>query len=173
MPCSLTQDFNLDCRDAIGGLKIVYFIETSNISAIVDASGVVTTITKATGKIFRKYALIRDTSNFTDTLTVSEANGTVFAAETLEVIINKMQANTRNEIMLLARTNLTAVVGDNSGKYFMLGREFGLVLATGTGATGTAWGDRNGYTLSFAGNERELAYEVSSAAVATLQTPGA
>lgn len=171
MACALTQDMNLDCRDAIGGLKVVYFIETSNISSYTDASGVVTAITKVTGKIFRKYALIRDTSNFTDVLTTSEQNGTVFAAETLEIIINKMQANTRNEIMLLARTNLTAVVGDNSGKYFLLGREFGLVLATGTGASGTAWGDRNGYTLSFAGNERELAYEVQASVITTLQTP--
>lgn len=172
MACSLTQDFNLDCRDAIGGLKVVYLIETPNISTYTDASGVVTAITKVTGKIFRKYTLIRDTSNFTDVLTVSEQNGTVFAAETLDLIINKMQANTRNEIMLLGRNNLTAVVGDNSGKYFLLGREFGLVLATGTGASGTAWGDRNGYTLAFAGNERELAYEVSSSVITTLQTPG-
>lgn len=172
MACALTQDFNLDCRDAIGGVKVVYFIETSNISSITDASGVISAITKVTGKVFRKYALIRDTSNFTDTLTVNEANGTVFAAEVLEIVINKMQANTRNEIMLLARTNVTAVVGDNSGKYFMLGREFGLVLGSAVGATGTAWGDRNGYTLPFAGNERELAYEVSSSVITTLQTPG-
>lgn len=173
MPCSLTQDFNLDCRDSIGGVKVVYLIEIGNISSVVDASGVVTTITKATGKVFRKYSLIRETSNFTDTLTISEQNGTVFAAQALEIIINKLQANTRNEIMLIARTNVAAVVGDNNGKYWLLGRENGLVLGAAAGASGTAWGDRNGYTLPFAGNERELAYEVSSSVVSTLQTPGA
>lgn len=171
--CSLTQDFNLDCRDAIGGIKIVYLIEIGNISAIVDASGVITTITKATSKVFRKYTLIRDTSHATETLTVSEQNGTVFSAQQVEIIINKRQANTRNEIMLLAQNNLAMVVTDNNNKNFLYGREFGLVLTAAVAGTGTAWGDRNGYTLPFAGNERVLAYEVSDAAMATLQTPGA
>lgn len=171
--CALTQDFNLDCRDSIGGVKIVYLIEKSNITSYTDASGVVTAITKATGTIFRKYSLIRETSNFTDTLTVSEANGTVFAAQALEIIINKLQANTRNEIMLIARNNITVVAGDNNGKYWLLGKDYGLVLAAAAAASGTAWGDRNGYTLPFAGNELQLAEEVSASVIATLQTPGA
>lgn len=172
--CALTQDFNLnaDCRDAIGGIKAVFFLEIGNVSSVVDVSGVVTVITKAAGTIFRKYTLIRATSNASDALTVSEANGTIFSAQTLEIIINKRDANTRNEIMILGRVNVAAVVTDNNGKSFLYGREFGLTMGAGTGATGTAWGDRNGYTLPFAGNERELAPEVSDAVMLTLQTPG-
>jgi hypothetical protein len=168
MACALTQDFNLDCRDSIGGVKIVSVIEVGNVSAMTDASGVVTAITKVSGKVFRKYTLIRDTSSASETLTVNEQNGTVFAAQTVDIIINKRQANTRNEIMLMAKNNLIFIVTDNNGKNFMYGKEFGLVLSAGVAATGTAWGDRNGYTLPFAGNERELAYEVSDSAMATL-----
>lgn len=173
MPCALTQDYNLDCRDAIGGIKTAYFMEIGNVIAIVDASGVVNTITKVTGKIFRKYALIRATSNSSETLTVSEPNGTVYSAQTLEIILNKRQANTRNEIMLLAKNNLITVVTDNNNNSWLYGRENGLVMGAGVAASGTAWGDRNGYTLPFAGEERELAYQVSDACLATLQTPGA
>ncbi len=35
-----------------------------------------------------------------------------------------------------------------------LGRENGLELTTGTGASGAAFGDMSGYTLTFAGAER-------------------
>jgi hypothetical protein len=170
--CALTQDFNLDCRDSIGGVKTIYLIEAGNISAVTEASGVVSAITKTAGSVFRKYSLIRDTSNATETLTVNEQNGTVFAAQAVEVIINKRQANTRNEIMLLAKNNISFVVVDMNGKAFLYGREFGLVLGAGVAATGTAWGDRNGYTLPFAGNEKELAPEVQVSVIATLQTPG-
>lgn len=173
--CALTQDFNLnaDCRDAIGGIKAVYFIEIGNVVSVTDASGMVTAITKATGAVFRKYTLIRQTSKASDSLTVNEQNGTIFSAHTLEIIINKRNANTRNEIMIMGRVNLQAVVTDNNGKSFLYGKDFGLTLGAGTGDTGTAWGDRNGYTLPFAGNERELALEVSDAVMLTLQTPGA
>lgn len=172
MACSLTQGFNLDCRDSIGGLKEVYIIEKGNVSATTEASGIVSAITKSTGTRFWKYALIRETSNFDQTITSNEANGTVFYAQTLQIILNKMQASVRNEIMLLAKNNIIAVAVDNNGKGWLLGEEQGLVLG-GNSGSGTAWGDRNGSTLTFTGNEKELAPEVSSSCIETLETPGA
>lgn len=172
MACALTQDFNLDCRDSIGGVKEVYIIEIGNVSAVTEASGVVSAITKSTGKFFRKYSLIRQTSHFEDTGAISEANGTNFINQTGELIINKKQANTRNEVMLLAKNNLAFVVIDLNGKGWLFGREYGLVLGAYVAGTGTAWGDRNGYTLPFAGSEREPSPEVSLSCIATLQTPG-
>lgn len=58
MACALTQDLTLDCRDSVGGLKEVYVIELGNVSTMTVTSGVVTALTKATGKKFRKYSLI-------------------------------------------------------------------------------------------------------------------
>ena len=34
MACALTQGYSLDCRDSLGGITEVYFIEKGNISAI-------------------------------------------------------------------------------------------------------------------------------------------
>lgn len=172
--CVLTQDFNLnaDCRDAIGGIKEIYVIEIGNVSSVTEASGVVTAITKATGSYFRKYTLIRATSKASDTVTTSEQTGTVFSTQSVEIVINKRNANIRNEIMIMARVNLQFVVVDNNNNAFLYGRDFGLTMGAGTGDTGTAWGDRNGYTLPFSGNERELALQVADSVIATLQTPG-
>lgn len=172
MACVLTQGLNLDCRDSVGGIKEVYITEIGNVSAVTEASGVVTAITKATGKRFWKYSLIRDTSNFDQVPTVSEQNGTVFYAQTLQIIMNKMQASTRNEILLLAQNNIAAVVVDNNGTGWLLGKEFGLVLNGGNSGSGTAWGDRNGSTLPFAGNEKQLAPTVSSSVISALETIG-
>ncbi|CAB5218026.1 hypothetical protein UFOVP208_40 [uncultured Caudovirales phage] len=168
MPCSLTQNYNLDCRDSVGGLKEVYFIETPNITAITEASGVVTAITKTSGTKFYKYQLVKQTSMFEDALTVNEENGTLYSAQKLSIVLNKMQANTRNEILLLGKNLITAIAADRNGKYFLLGATNGLVVKTAKGETGTKMGDRNGYLIEFDGSEPLMAQEVSSSIITGL-----
>jgi hypothetical protein len=170
--CALTSDYSFGCDVGAGGNKEAYFIEKENITGYTESSGTITAITKATGKIFRKYQLVLETSNWTETITGNRQNGTNFYAQAGTVIINKQQVAVRNEIMLLAKNQLVAVVKDNNGFFKLYGRDDGLMLLGGTADTGTAWADRNGYTLNFTGNERELAPFVSDATIATLQTPG-
>lgn len=168
MPCALTQSLTLDCRDSIGGLKSVMFIESANVSAITAAAGVVTAITKVTGKKFYKYELVKETSQFTETFTSSVANGTFFYAQELAIVLNKLQTNTRNEILLLAQNNLLAIAEDKNGKYWLLGRLNGLDVTGGNAASGTANGDRSGYTITLTAQEKELAIEVQSSIIAGL-----
>lgn len=170
--CALMQDYNLDCRDSVGGIKEVYFMELGNLSSFVEASGVITTITKAAGKRFFKYQLVKQTTMFDDTLTGNEENGTLFSTQKLTLNLNKMQANTRNELTLMAKNLVVAVAVDRNGKGFMLGATNGLVLKTTKGESGTKMGDRNGYALDFEGVEPNMAQEVSSAMVLALTTVG-
>jgi ligand-binding sensor domain-containing protein len=168
MACALTQGYTLDCKDSIGGIKSVWFIATGDVSSVAEASGVVTAITKASGKVFYKYQLVKNSSSLTENVNANVQNGTVFYAQELSIILNKLQANTRNEILLLAKNNLLAVVEDANGKYWLLGKQNGIDLTGGNGATGTAQGDRSGYTLTFSGSEKELAPEVTSSLIAGL-----
>lgn len=168
MACALTQGYTLDCKDSVGGIKAVWFIASDDVSAITEASGIVSAITKSGGKVFYKYELVKNTGSLTETVTASVENGTVFYAQELSIVLNKMQANTRNEILLLAKNNLLAVVQDSNNKYWLLGKENGIDITGGTAATGTAQGDRNGYTLTFSGGEPALAPEVSSGIIAGL-----
>lgn len=172
MSCALTQSFSLDCREGVGGVKELYIIELGNISSYTESSGVLTAITKVTGKRFWKYSQVRETSSATETLAGNIQNGTLYYDQSINIIINKRQATTRNEIMLLAKNNVVIVAVENTGKAFLYGRVNGCQLATGEAPTGTAWADRNGYTLTFTAQETELAPEVNSAAVALLETPG-
>ena len=170
MACALTQGYTLDCKDSLGGIKAMWLIASGNVTAITEASGIVSAITKSAGKVFYKYELVKNTGSLTETITASVENGTVFYAQELSVVLNKLQANTRNEILLLAKNTLLAVVQDANDKYWLLGRVAGLDVTGGTAATGTATGDRNGYTLTFTGNEKELAPEVNSSIIAGLTT---
>jgi hypothetical protein len=162
MACALTQGYTLDCKDSVGGLTAVYFAPWEDLNVVTQASGVVTALTMDTGKKFYKYELVKESSNFAEAVNTNVQNGTVFYTQTLEVILNKLQVNTRNEILLLAKNRLAVIATDNNGDNWFLGIAYGLDLTGGGSATGTAFGDRSGYTLTFTGNEKELAPKVTA-----------
>lgn len=172
MACALTQGYSLDCKDSAGGITEVYFIEKGNVSAIVSASGVVTGLTKAAGKRFWKYELPKETGSFTHNPTVSTENGTLFFEQNLTIVVNKLSASINTELKLLAQNILVAVVKDNNNKFWMLGKERGLDMSGSTSGSGTAFGDRSGYSLVFVGKEPDQLYEVSSGVAAALETAG-
>jgi hypothetical protein len=168
MPCALTQGYVLDCKDSLGGMTEVLFIAKADVTSTTEASGVITAITKAAGKRFYSYALVKETANFVENINASVENGTVFYQQELTIVLNKLQANTRNEILLLAQNLLVAIAKDNNGKYWYLGKNNGLDITAGNSGTGTAIGDRSGYTLTFTGKEAALAPEVSSGIITAL-----
>lgn len=157
MPCALTQNYTLDCRDSVGGIKEVYFAAHEDVATWTGSNGAYTALTMDAGKYFWHYQLVRESSNFAETVTSNVQNGTLFFAQSLEIILNKLQVNTRNEILLLAKNRLVAIVTDNNGLKWILGKDNGLDLTGGGPNSGTAFGDRNGYVLTFTGSEKELA----------------
>jgi len=167
MACALTQGFVLDCKESVGGIKSVRFVEFDNVASIAYAAGVAT-LTMVASKKFWKYAQVRETSSFTETITANVQNGTIFYSQELTVILNKLAAATRNEILLLAKNRLMAIVEDMNGAFWLLGAKNGLDITGGNSATGTASGDRNGYTLTFSAMEADPMWSVSSAAISAL-----
>lgn len=171
MSCALTQGYNLDCRNSVGGVKEVHIIEFENVTVSVTA-GVTTTVTKATGKAFFKYSLIKQTGSSDETLAGNEENGTVFVTQSVKFPTNKMQPSVRNEISLLAQNRLVIVVVDQNGTGWLFGLHNGMLLKTLKTQTGVKMGDRNGYEFDFEGFEPELAVKVDSVSLAALQTAG-
>lgn len=167
MACALTQGFVLDCKESVGGIKSVRFVEFDNVASIAYAAGVAT-LTMVTSKKFWKYAQVRETSSFTETITANVQNGTIFYQQELTVILNKLAAATRNEILLLAKNRLMAIVEDMNGNFWLLGAKNGLDITGGNSATGTASGDRNGYTLTFQAMEADPMWSVSSTAISAI-----
>jgi hypothetical protein len=95
-------------------------------------------------------------------------NGTIFYQQDLQIVLNKMTAALRNELRLLGQNRLMAIVLDRNNVYWLLGSLNGLELSAGTGQSGTAFGDRNGFDVTFTGMEEQPMREVQSSIIAAL-----
>jgi len=164
--CDIIAGFSLGCRDNSGGIKNLYILSGSIDTLTTASEGLINGIT-GSGEFF-KFELFRQTSDYTETITSTPENGTIFYEQAVNAVFFKLQSSTRNQMRVLAKNpNLKVIVETNNGstdgvgKFFYLGQENGLQLTGGTGATGTAFGDLNGYTLNFVGQEPEPASEVS------------
>jgi hypothetical protein len=78
-----------------------------------------------------------------------------------------MQTSTRNQIKVLAQNPTIRLIVEtnnesNTSKYVYVGEEYGVQLLTSAGGTGTLFGDRNGYTLTFTGREPNPASFISA-----------
>lgn len=163
MSCPLTQGFVLDCKDAVGGIKSVRFASLSDWEAQtpVYASGVVTVT--PVGNVFWKYEQLKETSSLTETINSSPQNGTVYYSPEVTVVLSKLAATTRNEIQLLAQNRLVAIIETNQEvpTYFVVGVTTGLEVSAGTSATGTAYADLQGYSITLSGMEAASMFNIS------------
>ena len=172
MACAISGGYAIDCRDAAGGNTEVYIIDFNDVTAVAEASGLVTGITKAPGKRFYKFEIPQATAEGTDSPVGNTQNGSLFFNHSFTFPMNKRDAATRNLVLVLAKARILIVTKELSGRWTMYGREAGLWLTEGQGTSGIAGGDRNGYSLTFAGEQREPVLEVTGTVGAALQTPG-
>lgn len=173
MSCALTADILIDCREGMGGLLKIYPIEFANVTALTVVDGVVTGITKVATKQFREYQLPRETGSMTSTIQGDDKTGTLYFSHECKIVVNKLTSQIRKEIILIAKNRLMIVGRDNNGKFWLIGREAGVLVGGGNLGTGVAAGDRSGAELDFSGVESEPMIEVDAATAATLTTPGA
>lgn len=170
MSCSnLTGGFTLDCNDSQGGIEKL-FIANGPVESITETAGVVSAITVGGSALvpadFFTFETPRQTSSLTETATPSQENGTVTYDQALTMIFNKLEAEKRNQLLLMAEsTSMVVVAKDNNGKYWSIGLERGAYMTSGTATSGVAYADRNGYEVVISGMEKYPIYEVSSTIV--------
>ncbi|CAB4204316.1 hypothetical protein UFOVP1384_49 [uncultured Caudovirales phage] len=170
--CAIVSGYTIDCRESVGGIDAVFFAEFGNVT-ILDASGIVTGITKVTGKKFYKFEIPTKSSAVASSNPMgSIENGTLFFEQTLDFPINKRDATTRNIITTLSKNKVVAVTLDKDGTYRMYGKQFGMYLGGSTGTSGAAAGDAQGYVLKFEATEKEDFFEVTNAIGLALTTAG-
>jgi hypothetical protein len=173
--CDITSGFTLGCRDNTGGIRNLYILSGSVAALTGEDVGLITDISGS--GVFYKFELFRQTSDYSEAISSTPENGTVFYEQTVNAVFFKLQSSTRNQVRVLAKNpNLKVIVETNNGsvdgvgKFFYLGQNNGLQLLSGTGATGTAFGDLNGYNLTFTGQEPEPASEISGSVLADVLT---
>jgi hypothetical protein len=155
MSCLLANGRGEVCKDTVGGLRNVYFINYGINKANVTYDATNTDMIETVSGIASLYKFeLKGTNTFEQVVTSSRENGTTFVEQTLSIQLKKQDAATTKNVKLLAYGRPHVVVENNAGQYFLAGFERGLDLTTGNISNGTALGDFNGYSLTFVGQEK-------------------
>lgn len=157
----------LDCAASLGGIKAVYIANYGDVTSVEvdDANGLITGITMAEGATFKGYQFRKQTGSMTSTLNVDETAGINYVSTELSLVFTKMETAKRIEMSALALGQLAVIVLDSNGKYWYLGKDDYVSSTAGGGATGTAKGDQNAYTLTLTDESDTFPYEISADAV--------
>ena len=156
MPCDISLGRAVQCKDSLGGLRAVYFINWGDATTVTYSAtaGQEDVITALGGTpVGYKYEL-KGTSTFEQTLTSSRDNGTTFVDQKLTLDIKKLTIADHKQLKLLAYGRPQVIVEDNNGSFFMAGLTKGMDLVTATISTGAAMGDSSSYKMEFQGMEK-------------------
>ena len=165
MGCTaLTKGRGLDCNRISGGVKFIYFGVLDQFTApietvgLVQVDGEVTDIEMASNVLYR-YTMPLGVASVTDTIVGSRENGTIYYTPTAQVLFNRISKEDQNQIKLLGATKvvvfaqLNQQLANGHDIIVAMGVVNGMELNAGTIDSGAAWGDKNGYSLTFDGME--------------------
>lgn len=167
MACTIIEGRQIDCRDSIGGVAEIYVTEFANVpqANITATSGSITALSCSAGKKFFTYQMEKENASFEEKVVSSRENGTLYYEQTLTFNFKKLSAALRNDLHILAQNRLMFIVKDNNGLFRLMGQVNGADIGDSSASTGKAFGDLNGYTLTFTAMEKEPASFVSQALV--------
>ena len=150
MSCNLTAGRQEVCKDSVGGLQGVYFINFESGSFTKNGSGEVTDLTGTTVYYYE----LKGTSAYTETVNSSRENGTTFFSQETTLNLKKLTNEMTTQLKLLAYGRPQIIVWTNSGDALLVGEEHGADLTAGTIQTGGALGDLYGYSITMTGEEK-------------------
>jgi hypothetical protein len=151
MACNLSQGRQEVCKESIGGLQGVYFINYTTGSFTKDANGLVTAL--PSGSTVYYYQL-KGTSAYTETVNSSRENGTTFFNQELVLNLKKLTNEMTTQLKLMAYGRPQIIVWTNNGDALLVGEHLGADVTAGTIQTGGALGDLYGYSVTFTGMEQ-------------------
>ena len=162
MACTaLTKGRGLDCNRISCGIKFIYFAVYDQVTSIPTANGEITDLEMGSNMLYR-YTMPLGVSSLTDTIVGSRENGTIYYTPSVNILLNRLTKEDQNEVKLLGATKTIifaqlnqTVTATGHDVIVCLGSVNGMELNAGTMDSGAAWGDRNGYTLTFDGIEAQ------------------
>jgi hypothetical protein len=151
MSCNLSAGRNEVCKDSIGGLAGVYFLNYTTSSFTKNGSGEVTAF--PSGSTVYYYQL-KGTSAYTETVNTSRENGTTFFNQELVLNLKKLTNEMTTQLKLMAYGRPQIVVHTMNGDALLVGEQEGADVTAGTIQTGAGMGDLYGYSVTFQGQEK-------------------
>jgi len=167
MACNLTLGRKVDCKDSIGGLKMIYILP--NFCSNIEESATIADLEMtdadfadwdtygdptSSKQTLLQYDLRPDVSSMTVNFTSDPATGTTFFNQTLSITLQKINHDSTNQLRLATYNRSQIFVRDSMDNIFLLGMNGGVNVTGGTMVTGAAKGDLSGYTLEFSADEK-------------------
>ncbi len=163
MACDLTKGRLEPCKDAVGGLKALYFANFDNTiyQEFTETDGLITALqdTPTTPIDLYKYELRSSGHSIEDANELSGENGTSFFNTTVTAILKQIDASTRAELQLASYGRPHVIVEDYNGNFLLVGIENGCDVSVNQ-VSGGAMGDLSGYNLSIVAQEKQMSYLV-------------
>ena len=151
MACNLSAGRNEVCKESIGGIQGVYFVNYTTGSFTKNGAGEVSAV--PSGSVLYFYSL-KGSSAYTETVTTSRDNGTTFFSQELVLNLKKLTNEMTTQLKLMAYGRPQIIVWTNNGDALLVGEHLGADVTAGTIQTGAALGDLYGYSVTFTGLEQ-------------------
>ena len=164
MACNLSAGRQEVCKESVGGLAGVYFINYTTGSFTKDGNGLVTAL-PASSSLY--YYELKGTSAYTETVNTSRENGTTFFSQELTLNLKKLTNEMTTQLKLMAYGRPQILVHTMQGDTLLVGEREGADVTAGTLSTGGALGDLYGYSVTFTGQEQFPASFISGSSYTT------
>ncbi len=160
MSCILNVGWLLGCRDNTGGVqRILIKSYSATQSYTYDMAGMVATA--STPETFYEFEQTSEAAEFTQEGQHSIENGTNFYNQNVNMVFHKYQSTLRDLIYVLAQKEVSILVQDQNGNWFIVGEQNGANLISSAANVGKAYGDMNGSTIGFQAKEPAPARQCS------------
>lgn len=173
MSCELTTGRLKPCKDAVGGIRKIHFVDFGDLGDVTLASDSdtanpdnVTDIGGDAGALTYHTYDVKGNSSLETNIQSSLENGTTFFEQVLNITLHKLSKEDNKELKLMAYGRPHVFVETFDGSLLLVGREHGAEVTGGTAVTGTAMGDLQGYTLTLTANEVTMPNFVDGATAA-------
>ena len=117
MACNLSAGRNEPCKESVGGLTGVYFLNFTTASFTTNANGEITAF--PSGSTVYYYDL-KGNSSYTETVNSSRDNGTTFFSQELVLNLKKLTNEMTTQLKLMAYGRPQIVVNTMAGDSFYL-----------------------------------------------------
>lgn len=181
MACLISHGRTEQCKDSISGIQAIYLVnfgdfdpDPSTVGGDVTydtAVGYEDQITAIGGNINNLYKYeLKGNNGFNTTVNTSRENGTTFFTQTITCELKRQDPVFHKQFKILAYGRPHVIVRTNGNQFFLAGLYRGCDATAGSIESGVAYGDFNGYKITFEGMEEKPANFLDAASESDLLT---
>lgn len=187
MSCLVANGRLEQCKDSISGIQALYLVNFGSFDPDPSALGgdvtydttvgfedqitaiSVNPIAPATTAYVYKYEL-KGNNGFNTTMNTSRDNGTTFFTQTITAELKRQDPVFHKQFKILAYGRPHVIVRTNGNQFFLAGLYRGCDATAGSIESGVAYGDFNGYKITFEAMEEKPANFLDCASESDLLT---